>query len=121
MITLAAVALTCWVCSLIALPRKPLLNNEVQELVYARLLGRQHLVMLLALIVTAWALLMLVAVARPSHIDPDFNTVRRTNTSCIPTAYDPACTRLPPDIRVVREIQDDGKPAIVTTIAVPHK
>ena len=33
MVTLAAVALTCWVCSLLALPRKPLPNDEVQELV----------------------------------------------------------------------------------------
>lgn len=120
MVTLTAVALTCWLCSLIALPRKPLPNNEVQELVYTRLLGRQHLLMLLALAATAGALLALVAIARPSHIDPDFNTQRRATISCIPTAYDTACTRVPTDIRVVREIQDDGKPAIVTTIAVPH-
>lgn len=38
MVTLATIALTCWLCTLIALPRKPLPNNEVQELVYTRLL-----------------------------------------------------------------------------------
>lgn len=120
MVTLAAVALTCWVCSLIALPRKPLPNNEVQELVYTRLLGRQHVLMLLALIVTAGALLALVAIAGPSHSDPDFNTVRHPNGACLPSAYDPtACVAPQPGTRVVRELQDDGKWAVVATFPAP--
>jgi hypothetical protein len=47
-----AIPLTCWVCAFIATPRKPRVGNEVAELVYARLLSRQHRVVLLALIVT---------------------------------------------------------------------
>ncbi len=122
MITLIAVALTCWVCSLIALPRKPLLNNEVQELVYARLLGRQHTLMLLALIVTAGALLTLVAIARPSHSDPTFNTVRHPTAACVQGSYDPAsCATPQPGTRVVRELEDDGKWMIVSTFTVPHE
>jgi len=41
MLTLIAIPLTCWLCAFVAIPRKPLPGNEVQELVYARLLGRQ--------------------------------------------------------------------------------
>jgi hypothetical protein len=120
MITLAAVALTCWLCSLIALPRKPLPNNEVQELVYARLLGRQHLLMLLALIATAGALLALVALARPSRIDPDFSAARRPNAPCVQSAYDPTtCATLQPGTRVIREMQDGGKSAVVATFPAP--
>jgi hypothetical protein len=47
MATYIAVAITGWLCVLVATPRKPLPHNEVQELVYARLLGRhQRLTML---------------------------------------------------------------------------
>jgi hypothetical protein len=120
MVTLAAVALTCWMCSLIALPRKPLPNNEVQELVYARLLGRQHLLMLLALVATAGALLTLVVLARPSRVNSDFSAARRLNAPCIQSAYDPtACATPQPGTRVVRELQDDGKWAVVATFPAP--
>jgi hypothetical protein len=122
MITLAAVALTCWLCSLIALPRKPLPDNEVQELVYARLLGRQHTLMLLALVVTAGAFLTLVAVARPSRIDPHFHTLRHPNGACVQAAYDSAsCATPEPSTRAVRELQDDGKGMVVSTFTVPHE
>ncbi len=52
MLTFALVPLTCWLCALLALPRRPLPGNEVQELVYARLLGRQQRLVLLALVVS---------------------------------------------------------------------
>ncbi|MDQ6748939.1 MAG: hypothetical protein M3010_12650 [Candidatus Dormibacteraeota bacterium] len=42
MATLIAVPLTCWLCVLIALPRRPLPGCEVQDLVYTWLLGRQR-------------------------------------------------------------------------------
>lgn len=120
MVTLTAVALTCWLCSLIALPRKPLPNNEVQELVYARLLGRQHLLMLLALVATAGALLTLIALARPSRIDSDFSAARRLNPPCVQSAYDPtACATPQPGTRVIRDMQDNGKSAVVATVPVP--
>ena len=55
MLTLALVPLTCWLCTLLAIPRRPLPGNEVQELVYRRLLGRQQRLALLALVASAVA------------------------------------------------------------------
>lgn len=49
-----------WLAAFVAMPRKPLPHNEVQELVYARLLGRQHRAVLLAVIVTALGFFALV-------------------------------------------------------------
>src|SRR5690242_12795065 len=51
-LALALIPLTCWLCALVAIPRRPLPGNEVQELVYARLLGRQQRLVLLALVVS---------------------------------------------------------------------
>jgi hypothetical protein len=45
---LALISLTCWLCALIATPRKPLPGDEVQELVYRRLVGRHHMLVALA-------------------------------------------------------------------------
>jgi hypothetical protein len=61
MLMVAAIPLTCWLCVLVAMPRKPLPDNEVQELVYSRLLGRQQRLALLALVVTAAAFIVFVA------------------------------------------------------------
>jgi hypothetical protein len=60
MLMYAAIPLTCWLCVLVAMPRKPLPDNEVQELVYSRLLGRQQRLALLAFIVTAVAFMTFV-------------------------------------------------------------
>lgn len=56
-----ASAASLWAAALVAAPRKPLPNNEVEELVYSRLLGRQHRVALLALMITAVGWFMLIA------------------------------------------------------------
>jgi hypothetical protein len=45
---MVAIATTCWGCALLAIPRKPLPGNEVAELVYSRLLGRQQRLVLAA-------------------------------------------------------------------------
>jgi hypothetical protein len=58
-----AIPLTCWLRALIAIPRKPPLGNEVEEMVYARLLGRQQSLVLLALATTA--LVFFVHIASP--------------------------------------------------------
>lgn len=117
MVTLAAIALTCWLCSLIARPRKPVAGNEAQELVYVRLLGRQQTLMLLALVVTAGVLLALVIAIRPGRIDPNFAALRRPNASCIQGAYNPGtCAAPQAGTRAIREIQDDGRVAIVATV-----
>ena len=39
-----ASVVSLWLAAFVAMPRQPLPHNEVQELVYARLLGRQALV-----------------------------------------------------------------------------
>lgn len=77
--TFIAVSITCWACALVALPRKPRLGNEVEELIYTRLLGRQRRIVLLALGVTA-ALFLAAVVALPQQV------------SAIPQAPAPAVT-----------------------------
>jgi hypothetical protein len=62
--TLVAIPLTCWFCVLVALPRKPLPGNEVQELVYGSLLGRyQRLVLIAAVATVVAALTLFIALA----------------------------------------------------------
>jgi hypothetical protein len=119
MVTLAAVALTCWLCAVLAMPRKPRLNDEIQELVYARLLGRQQTLMLIALVATAGALFAFVALARPAHINLDLNGVRHPYARCTYGTYDPGpCAAPGADPQVIREVQDDGTSAIVATVTV---
>lgn len=74
MYLLTAIALTCWVCTAIARPRRPRYGNEVEELVYSQLLGRQHRVALLALVVTLVAFVAVV-VAIPHRIPPSESAV----------------------------------------------
>jgi len=82
-VTLGAVVITCWICALLAAPRRPLHGNEIEELVYRRLLGRQQMLMLLALLLTGFALLALAVTARPNRVDAEMQAVR------------PVCQRLP--------------------------
>lgn len=58
MLAIALAATTCWVCALVARPRRPLPGNEVQERVYSRLLSRHQRVALLAIALTAAVLLV---------------------------------------------------------------
>jgi hypothetical protein len=55
-----ASVLSLWVAAFIAMPHKPLPNNEVEELVYTRLLGRHHRVFILAMVGTVLGLLVLL-------------------------------------------------------------
>lgn len=64
--TLIAVSFTCWLCMIVAAPRKPQLGNEVEELVYAQLIGRQHRLALLAICITA-ALFFAAVIALPQR------------------------------------------------------
>ena len=66
MLAYAAIPLTCWLCALIAAPRRPHPGNEVAELVYIRLLGRQQWLVLLAAMATA-ALFIALAIALPQR------------------------------------------------------
>lgn len=80
MVTLTAIVCTFWLCALLARPRKPLRGNEVQELVYSRLLGRQQTLMLLAVFATAAILIALALTVRPNRVDADLQSVR---TECV--------------------------------------
>ncbi len=82
MTALAVACVICWVMVVAARPRKPLPDNEVQELVYSRLLGRQQTLALLAFFVTAIALLVIV-VGLPRRLDPDLATVRQAREACV--------------------------------------
>ncbi len=81
MVAYMAIPLTCWVCALLARPRRPHIGNEVEEFVYARLLGRSQRVALLALVVTAVAFFTFV-VALPSHIEPGFSQTPSMHQMC---------------------------------------
>jgi hypothetical protein len=81
MLAYLAIPLTCWVCALVARPRRPHGGNEVEELVYARLLGRSERVALLALVVTIVTFFTFV-VALPSHGAPGFSDAPTMHQIC---------------------------------------
>src|SRR3954452_20785223 len=70
-----------WAAAFVAMPRKPLPNNEVQELVYSRLLGRQHRVIIFAAMVTALGLLAL-ALSLPADIATRAGTTAAAQQLC---------------------------------------
>lgn len=73
-----AVAVTLWVAALVASPRRPLMGNEVQELVYVRLLGRQQLLVFVATAATA-ALALALVLSLPARVHAD---LARGRTRC---------------------------------------
>jgi hypothetical protein len=83
-----------WIAALVAMPRKPLSHDDVQELVYFHLLGRQHRVVLLAIIVTVLGLLALV-LSMPSSLAARGNNAPQRQQICVnisgspPTCYTP--------------------------------
>lgn len=113
--TFIAVALTCWLCTLVASPQKPLPGNEVQELVYARLLGRRERVMLLAIAMTIIAFASIV-MTLPQRAGAEASRLSRSGMSCaqLLEELDP-CVTIQPGTRAVRERQDDGSVVIVST------
>jgi hypothetical protein len=85
-----AIALTCWICTFIALPRKPLPGNEVEELVYARLLGRQQRLALVAVFASGVAFLgAIIAVSQ----QPGADAALPTEQACwiAPQSDQPVC------------------------------
>jgi hypothetical protein len=81
-LTLIAIPLTFWLAALVATPRRPMQDNEVAELVYVRLLGRQQRLILLALLASGVALLLAVALL-PQRIDSDLRGLRSTQAECV--------------------------------------
>jgi hypothetical protein len=115
MMTYISIALTCWLCALVAVPQKPLPGNEAQELVYARLLGRHQRLVILALVVSSVMFFAsVVSIARQR--DADLVAQRAANAPCSEeTAGMGSCGAIQPQMNAVREKQDDGRSVIVST------
>jgi hypothetical protein len=79
---LLIVTLTCWLCTIVAIPRKPQVGDEAAELVYRRLLGRQQRLTLLACVATG-ALLLTFVLSLPQRVDatPDRAPLTETHAS----------------------------------------
>lgn len=94
MFTVVAIPLTCWICALLAIPRRARFGNEIEELVYSRLLGRQHRIALLALLATAVAFVAFV-IAIPPAMQPGRDTVSGASRVCADadsiSAFRPIC------------------------------
>src|SRR5262249_38352444 len=75
---------------LLAMPRKPLPGNEIAELVYARLLGRQQRVVLLALTVTIVTFVAIV-VALPPRNQPTASMSANLQPASSICTLSPAC------------------------------
>lgn len=106
---LIASAATGWLMALLAIPRRPRRDNEVEELVYARLLGRQQRLLLLAFALTAATLVGGIATL-PRRIDPDLRSVREARQTCTsPPVGGPICLELQPGGAWARvQAQRDG-------------
>ena len=103
MLAYAAIPLTCWLAALLATPRRPRLGNEVEELVYARLLGRQECLRLLAIVATAVAFFVFV-LALPVHRAHDAGFGQAGRHYCTTAVADvPRCFTLQPDGRWMQE------------------
>jgi|SRR5690349_8012222 hypothetical protein len=117
MFAYAAIPLTCWLAVFIATPRRPLPGNEIEELVYARLLGRQQRLRLLALVATALLFLVFV-LTLPQRVDPDLRDVRAAGRICnYPSVGFPTCYRLQPGGMWAQEELVDGAWVVVGTVA----
>jgi hypothetical protein len=117
--SLIAIPITCWFCTLVAAPRRPRLGNEVEELVYARLLGRQHRLVLLALLVTAvTALAFILSLPRHADASPRGAPAQRVCTQ--PSVGFPTCYERQADGLWTREeLQGDGTWLAVATVTAP--
>jgi len=120
MLMFAAIPLTCWLCVLVAMPRKPLPDNEVQELVYSRLLGRQQRLVLLAFFVTAVAFLVMV-VGLSQRADVSRESVQAGQQICSGSpALSPTCyTRQSDGQWQEEQLQADGSWRVIGVVAHP--
>lgn len=116
MFAYAAIPATCWLAVFIATPRKPRLGNEIEELVYARLLGRQHLLRLFALIVTG-AMFLALVVTLPSRVDPTLRSHRvcADSPSGKSTCYSPQSD----GTWTQEELENDGAWRVVAIVSRP--
>jgi len=120
MFAYAAIPLTCWLAAVIATPRRPRLGNDVEELVYARLLGRQQILRFVALIATMALFLFFVATL-PARVDPGLRDVRGAREACANQRIGSrTCSVLGPGgVWVQQAEQGDGRWTAVGTVAAP--
>jgi hypothetical protein len=117
-----ASVVSLWLAAFVTMPRKPLPNNEVQELVYARLLGRQHRAVLLATIVTAlgfFALVLSVPVRPAAHPNgaPSRRQICFDGAAILLTCYTPQ----PGGMWIQEELQASGTWRVVgVSFSAPH-
>ncbi len=117
-----ASVVSVWAAALVAMPRRPLPNNEVQELVYCRLLGRQHRVILLACIVTALGLLALV-LSLPSSLAARAGSIPPRQQICFNTSVpSPTCyTPQPGGAWLEEQLQPNGTWRVIgVSYTAPH-
>ncbi len=123
MLVFVVAALTCWLCALLARPRRPLPHSPLDELLCDRLRANQRRAVVLACSVSCVALLAWI-LARPAAIDADAAVLRdarvSTGSAPIPDTRDtrgcfatwlvtPVCWREQPDGSWLVEGQlDDG-------------
>ncbi len=116
MLAIACSTLTLWACVLLTMPSRPLLNNEVEETVYARLLGRQHRLVFLALLLTGIFGIAVLAHS-PPRIDPDLRDLRSAARVCdYPSVGFPTCYRMQPNGTWAQEAFQDGQWVVVGTV-----
>lgn len=120
MFMLAAIPLMCWLCVLVAMPRRPLPDNEVQELVYTRLLGRHQWLVLLALLVTAAAFLVFV-VGLSQGADASKRSAQTGQQICTdsPKQFPTCYTRLSDGQWQEERLQADGSWRVIGIVARP--
>jgi hypothetical protein len=119
MLAYAAIPLTCWLCALVAIPRKARIGNEVEELVYARLLGRQQRLVLLACIVSALTVGTAI-VGLPHRAVPDLAASGGGDSACVGHGTYAICDTVATGVRSVRERQEDGTWAALGAVTVPQ-
>jgi hypothetical protein len=113
---------TVWFAVFVAMPRRPLPENEVQELVYSRLLGRQHRVILLACIVTALGLFALVISLPSDHTARASSTPSRQQVCFNSSALPPTCyTPQPGGAWLEEQLQPDGTWRVIGVSYTPPR
>ncbi len=78
--------LICWLAVFVARPRTPLPGGEIQERIYARLLGRQQVLIVLATVATAIMVLAHI-ISLPQDDDADLRAIREARTACLTAQF----------------------------------
>lgn len=120
MVTLTTIPIVLWFAVLLAKPRKPLPGNEVQELVYSRLLGGQRRVALLALVATMCMFVAGIA-ALSIRSQPSTELVSAADRVCTDlSAYPQTCyTQQSGGLWLVETLQSNDTWSKVATMSRP--